>query len=264
MEWWKQANAGPEAAAPSLEVRTRAGQRSLRPGPAYLVGRDPEANIVVPDAGVSWQHAVLRLEGGRWVLADNGSTNGTFVNERRITTASLAEGDTIGFGDTTFQLTGHALTELAPADQAQMPAAPEPGPAGADAPGSDPGGPLEIPYAVRWLVPRGERFANFPILNDNDTQLEYYRRFGHIYAVGIPTRKWRLVVVSDPGLLDEVAADEERFGKRVEDINFFDQLANSRGGGSCRRRRMRAGCSAGMRLTAFMPRSPRRQARRRC
>jgi cytochrome P450/NADPH-cytochrome P450 reductase len=91
--------------------------------------------------------------------------------------------------------------------------------------------PLEIPYAVRWLVPKGERFANFDILNDNDTQLEYYRRFGHIYAVGIPTKKWRLVVVSDPDLLDEVAADEERFGKRVEEINFFDQLSNSRGGG---------------------------------
>ena len=91
--------------------------------------------------------------------------------------------------------------------------------------------PAEIPYAVRWLVPRGERFANFDILNDNDTQLDYYRRFGHIYAVGIPARKWRLVVVSDPELLDEVAADEEQFGKRVEEINFFAQLANSRGGG---------------------------------
>ena len=90
---------------------------------------------------------------------------------------------------------------------------------------------LEIPYAIRWLVPRGERFANFGILNDNDTQLEYYRRFGHVYAVGIPTKKWRLVVVSDPELLDQVADDEEQFGKRVEDINFFDQLANSRGGG---------------------------------
>jgi cytochrome P450/NADPH-cytochrome P450 reductase len=91
--------------------------------------------------------------------------------------------------------------------------------------------PLEIPYAVRWLVPKGERFANFDILNDNDTQLEYFRRFGHIYAVGIPTKKWRLVVVSDPALLDEVAADEQRFGKRIEEINFFDQLSNSRGGG---------------------------------
>ena len=38
-------------------------------------------------------------------------------------------------------------------------------------------------------------------------------------------------MVSDPVLLDEVAADEEQFGKRVEEINFFAQLGNSRGGG---------------------------------
>jgi cytochrome P450 / NADPH-cytochrome P450 reductase len=238
MEWWSQASAAPEAAVPTLEVRTRAGQRSLPAGPAYLVGRDPEADIVVPDACVSWQHAVLRREGDRWVLADNGSTNGTFVNEQRVTTAPLADGDTIGFGDTTFRLTGHELTELAPAAPAHMPPAEPAAPQAPQAPeapeapeANDTTGPLEIPYAIRWLVPRGERFANFDILNDNDTQLDYYRRFGHIYAVGIPTKKWRLVVVSDPELLDEVAADEERFGKRVEDINFFDQLANSRGGG---------------------------------
>jgi hypothetical protein len=83
---------------------------------------------------------------------------------------------------------------------------------------------LEIPYAIRWLVPKGERFANFDILNDNDTQLDYYRRFGHIYAVGIPTKKWRLVVVSAPELLDEVAGNEKQFGKPIEEINFFAQL----------------------------------------
>ena len=91
--------------------------------------------------------------------------------------------------------------------------------------------PREIPYAIRWLVPKGERFANFDILNDNDTQLDYHRRFGSIYAVGIPTKKWRLVVVSDPALLDEVAGDEEQFGKPIEEINFFAQLRNSRGDG---------------------------------
>jgi cytochrome P450/NADPH-cytochrome P450 reductase len=90
----------------------------------------------------------------------------------------------------------------------------------------------EIPYAVRWLVPKGERWANFPLLNDNDTQLDYYRRFGHVYAVGLPTKTWRLVVVSDPELLDEVAANEEQFGKRVEEMNFFDQLAKTRGRGT--------------------------------
>jgi cytochrome P450 len=193
----------------------RAGgvDRSLPPGPSYLIGRDPECDIVIDDVRVSWQHAVLRLEGGRWVLADNGSTNGTYVQDRRV--------DRI-------EIDGECLVRLC--DPAEGPtvscAVSEPAPP--PAPGQT---GLEIPYAVRWLVPRGERFANFDILNDTDTQLDYYRRFGHVYAVGIPTKKWRLVVVSDPELLDEVAADEEQFGKRVEEINFFTQLSNSRGGG---------------------------------
>ena len=211
----------------------------------------PDNDIVVPHFSVSRHHAELRATPGGYRIVDLGSHNGTFVNEQRVTAAVLAEGDTVGFGDTTFRLAGGELLQIAgPAQaQAQMPPAPDPmaetgigaaagaGPDPAeggdgDGDGRGPGGePAEIPYAVRWLVPRGERFANFDILNDNDTQLDYYRRFGHIYAVGIPTKKWRLVVVSDPDLLDEVAGDEERFGKRVEEINFFAQLANSRGGG---------------------------------
>jgi sulfite reductase alpha subunit-like flavoprotein/cytochrome P450/pSer/pThr/pTyr-binding forkhead associated (FHA) protein len=142
----------------------------------------------------------------------------------------------------------------APAPPAAAPAPPvppvpgAPGPAAAGVPAAAPAGAgqpgpwavppkanadgtLEIGYAIRWLVPRGERFANFAILNDNDSQLEYYRKFGHIYAVGVPTKKWRLVVVSDPDLLDEVAGNEEQFGKRAEEINFFAQLSNSRRGG---------------------------------
>ena len=244
-------------------VRIEALDLSLPAGRSYLIGRNPECDIVVSDARVSWQHAMLRLEQGRWVLSDNGSTNGTFAGERRVDRIEI-------MGECLVRL-GHAWdgpllsctvsagpppTEVRPAagdgtadwrrpDFAAVGAgayAAEAPPPAAASPGARPGesaarpagggdGPLEVPYAVRWLVPRGERFANFGILNDNDTQLDYYRRFGHIYAVGIPTKKWRLVVVSDPELLDQVAGDEEQFGKRVEEINFFAQLANSRGGG---------------------------------
>ena len=102
------------------------------------------------------------------------------------------------------------------------------------------GGEAEIPYAIRWLVPKGERFANFDILNDNDTQLDYYRRFGHIYAVGIPTKKWRLVVVSDPELLDEVAANEEQFGKRDRGDQLLRSAAEHARRWHLRHRRRRA------------------------
>jgi cytochrome P450 / NADPH-cytochrome P450 reductase len=213
-----------------------------RPAPALRIGRAPDNDIVVSDPGASQHHAELRPEAAGYRLVDLDSRNGTFVNEQRVTAALLSEGDLVGIGSSTFRLVGHELQAFAypGADGEQAPpldAAPPPGAAPPDAvlsaaaPPDTGDGTLEIPYAVRWLVPRGERFANFDILNDNDTQLDYYRRFGHIYAVGIPTKKWRLVVVSDPELLDEVAADEEQFGKRVEEINFFAQLANTRGGG---------------------------------
>jgi cytochrome P450/NADPH-cytochrome P450 reductase len=226
--------------APSLTVRTGTTERILPPGPSYLVGRDPECDIVIADARVSWRHAVLSLTGTRWVLVDNGSTNGTFAEGRRSERIELTGPSLIRLGHA---VDGAVLacTVGAPSVTPPRPAAPPPPvphpvtekvpvPAAAPAAG-DGDGPLDIPWAIRWLVPRGERFANFDILNNNDSQIDYYRRFGHIYAVGIPTKKWRIVVVSDPVLLDEVAANEEQFGKRVEEINFFAQLSNSRGTG---------------------------------
>jgi cytochrome P450 / NADPH-cytochrome P450 reductase len=193
------------------------------------IGREPDNDIVVSDPGVSRHHAELRNVAGAYRIVDLDSPNGIFVNGQRVTAAPLSEGDFVAIGPATFRLAGQELQKFT--GTGASPGAPSPGAASAGATSPGGRGTLEIPYAVRWLVPKGERFANFDILNDNDTQLDYYRRFGHIYAVGIPSKKWRLVVVSDPGLLDEVAADEEQFGKRVEEINFFAQLSNSRGGG---------------------------------
>jgi ABC-type multidrug transport system ATPase subunit len=69
---------------PALVVRTQGLDRRLQAGPAYKIGRDPTSDIVVSDSRVSWQHAVLRLEQGCWLLEDSGSTNGTFVGAQRV------------------------------------------------------------------------------------------------------------------------------------------------------------------------------------
>ena len=74
----------PRGFAPTLVVRTKGSDRSLRPGRSYVVGRDPECDIVISDAYASRQHAVLRLEDGQWVLEDDGSSNGTYVGDRRV------------------------------------------------------------------------------------------------------------------------------------------------------------------------------------
>ena len=69
---------------PALLVRTQGSDRSLEAGRSYSIGRNPESDIVVDEARVSWRHAVLRLEGATWLLEDVGSTNGTFLGSERV------------------------------------------------------------------------------------------------------------------------------------------------------------------------------------
>ncbi len=76
-------------AVPPLGVRTQGSDRTLPAGPSYTIGRDPQSDIVLTDDRVSWQHAVLRVENGSWILEDSGSTNGTYVGPNRIDRINL-------------------------------------------------------------------------------------------------------------------------------------------------------------------------------
>ena len=62
------------------------------------VGRDPKNDIVLDDRRVSRRHAEVRLRLGRYTLYDLASTNGTFVNGRRIAEMVLSDGDHIAIG----------------------------------------------------------------------------------------------------------------------------------------------------------------------
>jgi ABC-type multidrug transport system ATPase subunit len=83
---------------PALVVRAQGSDRSLPAGPAYRIGRDPDSDIVVNDARVSWQHAVLQHDGGDWVLQDSGSTNGTFQGAERISRVAVGDGCMVRLG----------------------------------------------------------------------------------------------------------------------------------------------------------------------
>lgn len=64
------------------------------------IGRDIDNDIVINDAEVSRHHARISLQMENFVLEDKGSTNGTSVNGRRITTpCTLRSGDVITFGE---------------------------------------------------------------------------------------------------------------------------------------------------------------------
>ena len=84
---------------PDIGKRTR-----LSGDGEYIVGREVDADFVISRSAVSRHHAkVFRGPEGAWLAQDLGSTNGTFVNEERISTKSLRDGDQLRFGDAIFK-----------------------------------------------------------------------------------------------------------------------------------------------------------------
>ncbi len=84
-----------------LVVRTgaQAGERFPLSSGVTRLGRHPDSEISLDDITVSRRHAeVERLAGGRYVVRDAGSLNGTYVNQERIETAELHQGDELQVG----------------------------------------------------------------------------------------------------------------------------------------------------------------------
>jgi hypothetical protein len=66
------------------------------------IGRSRVNEIRLDDITVSGQHCRVIPENGRHVLCDLNSTNGTFLNEKKVNRQTLKEGDTIRVGETQF------------------------------------------------------------------------------------------------------------------------------------------------------------------
>jgi hypothetical protein len=89
----------PRAPKASLAVREGNERREIALGPEPLaIGRDPQSDVVLDDRRVSRKHAEIRLRLGRYTLYDLQSTNGTYVNGRRVAEIVLSDGDRIAIG----------------------------------------------------------------------------------------------------------------------------------------------------------------------
>jgi pSer/pThr/pTyr-binding forkhead associated (FHA) protein len=67
------------------------------------VGSEKGNSLLIRHDGVSRRHAVIRYRDGRYLIRDLQSTNGTFVNDKRIRdTAALKDGDHVRFGNARF------------------------------------------------------------------------------------------------------------------------------------------------------------------
>ena len=70
----------------------------LRPGAVKTVGRAPRADFIVDAALVSRLHCRLTAGDDNLEVVDLSSTNGTFVNDKRVKKAHLSNGDRLRVG----------------------------------------------------------------------------------------------------------------------------------------------------------------------
>ena len=76
------------------------GAAFMLEGDQITIGRDPTNSITINDAEISRRHARLTYQGGKYILEDLGSTNGTFVNGQRLAGPRvLKSGEVVSFGE---------------------------------------------------------------------------------------------------------------------------------------------------------------------
>ena len=97
----------PEAGAPAgryLSVENDGENRLIvLDRPITHIGRGLIADVRLEDSQVSRRHAILALRGDGARVLDDRSSNGTFVNGRRVTVAYLSDGDVLRFGRSVFR-----------------------------------------------------------------------------------------------------------------------------------------------------------------
>ncbi|HKE17918.1 MAG TPA: FHA domain-containing protein [Kofleriaceae bacterium] len=76
----------------------RDGQVDLSPAAPLYVGRALDCAVRTDDAMVSRKHSMIRMENGRFYVEDLGSSNGTHVNDVRITKHPLSHNDVVRCG----------------------------------------------------------------------------------------------------------------------------------------------------------------------
>ncbi|WP_438828578.1 FHA domain-containing protein [Streptomyces hesseae] len=86
---------------PELVLELNGQTWTLDPSRSYTLGRDPQGDMVLEDARVSWRHATIRWGGHGWLIEDHGSTNGTYVQGQRIHQMEIGPGSAVHLGNAT-------------------------------------------------------------------------------------------------------------------------------------------------------------------
>lgn len=93
--------------SPATALEITAGEGAGRTIPltdGFTIGRGPINSLPLTDPATSRRHAEIVWEDDAWVLRDCGSTNGTYLNDHRITEHTLRPNDTIKIGGTVMKV----------------------------------------------------------------------------------------------------------------------------------------------------------------
>ncbi len=103
----------PEGTLGMFEVHhgPKRGSRIALDTEEVSIGRHPDSDIFLDDVTVSRRHALVRRVGNDFHVSDAGSLNGTYVNQSRVESTVLADGDEVQIGK--FKLVFLALGDRA-------------------------------------------------------------------------------------------------------------------------------------------------------
>src|SRR5713226_36425 len=90
-----------------ISGKYQGGEFPLKQEKQIVIGRSGELDVVLAEDMVSRKHAKISTQGGKIVIEDLGSTNGTFINGEKIKHARLKEGDRILIGTSILRLVPH-------------------------------------------------------------------------------------------------------------------------------------------------------------
>lgn len=144
--------------------------------PAQVIGRSTDVAVRIPSSAVSRHHCEITVADGKVVIKDLGSSNGTYVNRKRVQQAAINAGDLLAVGDKVFvvRIDGQpaaidaeeAFDEgyVAPAAQGSVPAKP----AAAPAKPAKPAAPGKAPMKPIAADPDDSSVADFDFLDEDD------------------------------------------------------------------------------------------------
>jgi predicted component of type VI protein secretion system len=143
--------------------------------PVQVIGRQSDCQIRIPSSSVSRHHCEISVGDGKVMLRDLGSSNGTYVNQKKIAQAELKAGDLIAVGEfvvvvkidgkPSFLDPEEAIEDGLVLPSASAPASTPPAPRGAPAQKPMPK-PAAKPAAKKGLD--DSSVADFDFLNEDD------------------------------------------------------------------------------------------------